>query len=33
MTGLSKTEGRIHEQFSAALKEYAAFDRTLDWHL
>lgn len=30
MTGLSKTEGRIHEQFSAALKEYAAFDRTLD---
>lgn len=30
MTGLSKTEGRILEQFSVALKEYAAFDRTLD---
>ncbi len=30
MTGLSKTEGRIHEQFSTAFKEYAAFDRTLD---
>jgi hypothetical protein len=30
MAGLSKTEGRIREEFSTALKEYAAFDRTLD---
>jgi hypothetical protein len=29
MTTLSKDEGQIREQFSAVLKEYGAFDRTL----
>jgi hypothetical protein len=30
MTSLSKTGAQIREQFSEALKEYGAFDRTLD---
>ena len=30
MTSLSKTGAQVRDQFSAALKEYRAFDRTLD---